>query len=302
MRTRLNGSKMSPFLSLRGRAPSPVIARRLLRPTKQSQDSLGTGSAISNNEIPRSNRPRNDILGVFSNEKGIALVMVLILSAIALAIMSGLVYMVISGTQISGIQKRYKTALEAGIGGADVTYQVIKLRGDATSTAAFLLVLQNGATTTPSSCTFTCTCQNIVSGKGKCAGTEIECTSTTIIGLSLPSLTLTSIEAKLKTPTTSWSGCDSSLTINTASLTSYDFRFDLGTSPNQYRVYSKIVDTVEGNSSAGVDTELIKTGVVVSNPGEVPVKSIPYLYTIEIDAQNFSNPAERAKLSVLYQY
>ena len=54
------------------------------------------------------------------NEKGIALVMVLILSAIALAIMAALVYMLISGTQISGMQKRYRTALEAGVGGADV--------------------------------------------------------------------------------------------------------------------------------------------------------------------------------------
>lgn len=281
MRTRLNGSKMSPFLSLRGEAPSPVIARRLLRPTKQSQDSLGTGSAISNNEIPRSNRPRNDILGVFSTEKGIALVMVLILSAIILAIMSGLVYMVISGTQISGIQKRYKTALEAGIGGADVAYQFIKLRGDTTSTDSFIATLGlNSRYTTPVTCTGT-----DISGKP-----------------------FTGLAAKLKTPTSSWSSdCSNSLTItplncaNTTTTQNFDMCFTLGSSPfPTYTVYSKIVDTVEGNS--GGDEGLIKTGVVVSNPGEVSVKSIPYLYTIEIDAENFSNPAERAKLSVLYQY
>lgn len=250
MRTRLNGSKMSPFLSLRGEAPSPVIARRLLRPTKQSQGSLGTGSAISNNEIPRSNRPRNNILGVFSNEKGIALVMVLILSAIALAIMSGLVYMVISGTQISGIQKRYKTALEAGIGGRDAMFEVIRTRGNTDIPTSICIE------------TWSATCEN----------------------------------DKLNKATSSWNaGCNSDLT-----MTTYDMTCTLGTSPNQYIAYSKIVDTVEGNS--GGDEGLIKTGVVVSNPGEVAVKSIPYLYTIEIDAQNFSNPAERAKLSVLYQY
>lgn len=64
------------------------------------------------------------------NEKGIALVMVIILAAIALAIMAALVYMLTSGTQISGMQKRYRTALEAGVGGADVTFQLIAARGD----------------------------------------------------------------------------------------------------------------------------------------------------------------------------
>lgn len=250
MRTRLNGSKMSPFLSLRGRA-----------------------EAISNNEIPRSNRPRNDILGVFSTEKGIALVMVLILSAIILAIMSGLVYMVISGTQISGIQKRYKTALEAGIGGANVSYQLIGLEGDTTKTNTFLSDISalSPAVTTPNACT----------------------------GISKESVTYTGLSAKLRTPTSTWVNCDSSLTITPGTTSTYDITFQLGIGPT-YTVYSKIVDTVEGNS--GGDEGLLKTGVVVSNPGEVSVKSIPYLYTIEIDSENVANQAERAKLSVLYQY
>jgi hypothetical protein len=83
--------------------------------------------------------------------------------------------------------------------------------------------------------------------------------------------------------------------------TSYDLQFDLSASLDPpYTVYSKIVDTVEGNS--GGDTGLMKSGVVNSNPGEVTVMSIPYLYTIELDAQRSGNPSERAKLSVLYQY
>jgi len=51
-------------------------------------------------------------------EKGIALVLVLVLSAAALAMMAGLIYMMTSGTQLSGVQKRYATALEAARGGA----------------------------------------------------------------------------------------------------------------------------------------------------------------------------------------
>jgi hypothetical protein len=67
-----------------------------------------------------------------------------------------------------------------------------------------------------------------------------------------------------------------------------------------YTVYGKIVDTVDGNS--GGDLGLIKGGVVNSNSGEVAVVSIPYLYTIELDVENAASRAERAKLSVLYQY
>src|SRR4030042_4179922 len=64
------------------------------------------------------------------NEKGITLVIVLILSLVALATISSLIFMIITGTQLSGLQKRYKTSLEAGMGGADVTYQLISARGD----------------------------------------------------------------------------------------------------------------------------------------------------------------------------
>ena len=64
------------------------------------------------------------------NEKGIALVMILILAAISLVIMAGLLYMITSSTQITGMQKRYKTALEAGIGGSEVFSQFIGLQGD----------------------------------------------------------------------------------------------------------------------------------------------------------------------------
>ena len=97
MRTIVNKADMSPYLSLRGEA-----------------------EAIPAGEIPRGDR--NDMSGIFSNERGIALVMVLILSAIALAIMAALIYMITVGTQASGMQKRYRTALEAGKGGADISY------------------------------------------------------------------------------------------------------------------------------------------------------------------------------------
>lgn len=199
------------------------------------------------------------------NDRGIALVTVLVLSAIALIIMAGLIYIVTVGTQVSGIEKRYKTALEAAAGGADVTFQVIAARGN----------------------------------------NPFDPTITTLLSFerfNLNCLLDKMRNATYKGATFNWSNCAgfsskaTSLVIDPTDSQSYDLRFDLGS----YRVYAKIVDTVEGNS--GGDEGLIKGGVVESNPGEVAVMSIPYLYTIEIMSQKIDNPAERAKLSVLYEY
>lgn len=216
---------------------------------------------------------------ILLNEKGIALVMVLILAAISLSIMTALIYMLVGGTKTSGIQKRYKTALEAGIGGSEVTYQLVSLRGQATDQASFITSLNalglNASITTPAGCTR--------SGLAACSTYAV----------------YTGLAAKLNLPTSCWTGCDTSITITPGTNTTYDMQFDLGTTTT-YRVYAKIVDTVEGNS--GGDEGLIKGGVVSSNSGEVTVQSVPYLYTIEIDAENPNNVDERAKVSVLYQY
>jgi hypothetical protein len=210
------------------------------------------------------------------NEKGIALVMVLVLSAIILVIMAGLIYMLTTGTQLSGVQKRYKTALEAGIGGADITYQIIALRGEVSSTSSLLgeLSVLNPVITTPTSC--------VISSSAACT------TMTSDPGIA----------TKFNVPTDCWAGCNSSLTIDPDNPGTYDMQFDVGTAPT-YRVYAKIANTVMGNS--GGDEGLLKGGVVHST-GEINVASIPFLYRIEVDAQNQANPAERAKLSILYQY
>jgi len=196
-----------------------------------------------------------------TNEKGIALVMVLILSAIALAVMAVLLYMLTAGTQISGMQKRYRTALEAGVGGADVTFQLITARGDPGI---------------PNLDGFIITASNVV---GHDCLTE-----------------------KLNSNTSTWDPvCSSSLAIDPTNPATYDMSFELGT-PGfpKYKIYSKIVDTVEGNS--GGDFGLTKTAVVATGQGEITPMSIPYLYSIEIESQNTVNPAERAKYSILYQY
>lgn len=199
---------------------------------------------------------------ISKNEKGIALVMVLVLSTVALLIMAGLIYMLTTGTQLSGMQKRYKTALEAGIGGADIAHQIIGARID-----------------------------NPVQLEGKF----------NFLSAFDVTTTQTCLTDKLLRSTADWNvACNSSLTIDPGDASTYDISFDLGAAPSPtYRVYAKIADTVLGNS--GGDEGLLKGGVVHST-GEINVASIPFLYTIEVDAQNQANPAERAKLSMLYQY
>lgn len=249
-------------------------AKSIVHREKEQHLSLrGKAEAISS-EIPRCTR--NDRLQVLLNEKGIALVMVLVLSTIILVIMAGLIYMLTTGTQLSGMQKRYKTALEAGIGGADIMYQITALRGETSATSSLLseLSVLNPVITTPNSC--------VTSSIAACA------TMTSYAGIA----------TKFNLPTDCWTGCDSSLTIDPDNASTYDMQFDIGTSPT-YRVYAKIADTVIGNS--GSDEGLLKGGVVQST-GEINVASIPFLYTIEVNAQNQTNPAERAKLSILYQY
>jgi hypothetical protein len=205
---------------------------------------------------------------LLSTEKGIALVMVLILAAISLAIMAALIYMITVSTQVSGIQKRYRTALEAGKGGASVAFQTIGAGGDPN------LGLAN---------------------------------------FSIPSMNVGGTDcftAKLNSATADWpkdgSGndiCSTSFNIDPTQPSSYDWSFQLG-STAAYDVYAKIVDTVNGNSSRTVDAGamLQKAGVVNANSGEVPVKSYPYIYTIEIQAVNSGNTTEKADYSVLYEY
>lgn len=213
---------------------------------------------------------------VLRNEEGIALMVVMVLSTIALAIMSALIYMTTSGTQISGMQKRYATAYEAGKGGSEVVSRVIALRGE--DLEASMVSQMSYFLNTSSTC--------------KTNGLKPECTA---LG------NFTGLTAKVMLPTDCWTGCDKTMTIDSSNSATYDMRFDVGTNPS-YRVFAKIVDTKEGN--VGGDADLVRGGVV-QNTGEVNVVPQSFYYTIEVQSINRNldaDTAERAKLSILYQY
>jgi len=192
------------------------------------------------------------------NEKGIALVMVLVLALIALAIVSAMLFMITQGTQMSGSFRFFRTAEEASLGGTEIATQFVKNRGTLPG------ILLNLAITADA-------CLN----------------------------------EKLTLSRSSWtascSATERSLLIDAADDTTFDMRFDLG----NYRVFSKIVDTIEGNSDTGgivTSGELGGTGVVASTSGMVNPPHNPFLYKIEVQGQATANPLERARLSVLYAF
>jgi hypothetical protein len=62
---------------------------------------------------------------ISKNEKGVALLIVLILTAVALMISAGLLYLVLQSTRISGSMNRYKTVYEAAAGGAEIACELV---------------------------------------------------------------------------------------------------------------------------------------------------------------------------------
>lgn len=223
-------------------------------------------------------------MNILKNERGIALVMVLVLSVIVLAITAGLIYTVTQGTRFSGVQRMYKTALDANIGGVEIFEHMI-IRRDSTKITSFIDDLNSslslGAAFSPKMI-------------------DNSCTGTDKFGN-----TYTNILAKMLAPTVNfngsanWSaGCNTSLSIDPDDDATYDFSFQLGTAPNIYDVYAKIANTVEGN--AAFDLALRKTGVVKGKGGLVP--HIGYLYALEVLAQPLINPRARAKTSILFEY
>jgi len=216
------------------------------------------------------------------SEKGIALVVVLVLSAVALTLITALIYMITSGTQISGFQKRYKTSLEAGRGGTDLVYALINLRGDINNTNSF----RDGLNTAG-------------------LNSSLPIVTSTCTGSSLGGTSYTGLQAKLMTPTEKWVGCNSDLSIDPSDSTTYDMKLDLGGATNKYNYYAKIVKTVEGNTGgdgAGFGEQLHNKGVVSGGAGEIQVVPKSYLYALEVLASSSTNTNERSKLSILYQY
>ena len=205
------------------------------------------------------------------NKQGIALITALLLTLIGLAVILAALHFVTQGTILSGMHKRYSTSLEAAHGGVEIIAKEIIPK-----TIAGTTMLQS------------------LGSYGDLVSYQVSDNC---------------FIEKMTKATANW---DSSLC--TADNTSLDLKKSdgtniadvtltlLGTAPQpNFKVYTKIVDTVPGNSdTSGLVLEGF--GVVESGSGIVTPQHFPYTYRVEVQGERETNPDERANISVLYAY
>ena len=236
-----------------------------------------------------------------NNEKGIALVTALMFTLMALTITTMLLYIVTQNIALSGSHKRYKNAQEASYGAADlITKEVLPLIFADYSSPGSFTINKTAMVTKLSS-----------------------------ISLAMMSSDDCMVQ-KINNPSSLWSSCSAGQKASNISSVkpSADFFFNLrGTSGAPgFNVYSKIIDTLPGNTDSaasktvssadvtaitslsgndGGGVSLLGGGGVAYNPkgaGGVNVQHIPVRYRIEIQSESAANAVEKTNLSVLYAY
>ncbi len=214
------------------------------------------------------------------NEKGIALVTALMLTLISLTIVMYLMYMVTTGTQQSGANKRYRTALEASYGASELVMREIIPTIFTTTLAAGL--------SNPT---------NALSG---------------LYGsLNFATTTDACLMEKLTKPSSQWSTACSK---TTDAKLSPDFTLTLNaTNADPFTVYTKIVESIcsdkrpyptgrcTGSDLSGYDMLDGGQGTTGGSSG-VSVQSMPATYRMEIRGERSTNPQEKSVLSILYAY
>ena len=212
------------------------------------------------------------------NNKGIALVTSLMFTLISLGIIMALLAIVTQGTRVSGANKSYKTAIDAGYGAVDVVARDI-------FPAVFRGVFD--------------------------AGLYDE------IDLEVPLAACFNQKVSFSTlnpdGTSNWSSCAGNFT-SLLSKESPDLTFNLKAINDLvgFKVYTKISDTRCGGDTAagqpctnsdnsGIDYLDAGSGVT-SSSGSVTPQHRPAYFRIEVQSERAVNPNEKSQLSVLYGY
>ena len=202
-------------------------------------------------------------------QEGMVLVTVMILSTIALVLMAALLVLVTNAVQLSGGDRRLAAGTDVAEAGAKVAKQMLDAQGtpDLASALSSFSAPATGLTTT------------LVDFDG----TFKDC-----------------LEAKLENNTADWSGsCDSTPIIDEGDSTTYDMTYVMGTDPS-YRVYIKIVDTMQGNTISNNGVE--KSKGVVNSSAEIPVVPAPTVYATKVVAVAQTATQERGEVDLLYAY
>ncbi|WP_054693577.1 hypothetical protein [Geotalea toluenoxydans] len=111
------------------------------------------------------------------------------------------------------------------------------------------------------------------------------------------------LETKLTTATSSWPTTVSK-TVNAKEAPDLTFVLQGATTGNNFKVYTKIVDTVPGVGlidTSGIDYLDAGAGVAGTS-ATTQTPRTPNLYSFEVQGEAEVNPKEKAALSVLYAY
>ena len=147
---------------------------------------------------------------ILRNQDGIALLTALMFTLICLGMIMTLLYYVLAGTRMSAAQKRYRTALEASYGGTEfITKSIIPRLFNNYSGGKLSLLADFGASDR--------------------------------LGLAFPS---NALGTKLSKATSDWGTL--SKTVNPKDAPDLTFTLQGQNSMSNYKVYTKIVDTVAG--------------------------------------------------------
>jgi hypothetical protein len=203
---------------------------------------------------------------IVNNNDGVALVTALMLTLISLGIVMSLMLMVTRSTTVSGMNKRYKTSIEAAYGGTEIITKDV-----------MPMIFRNYSSPTLAADLTDAT-------KG--------------FGSMLQVADQKCLQAKLTKPTIGWP-TECSSTSNPKQ--SPDLSMTLqATSGNPFIVYSKIVDTQKGNSDRS-GLQLEGAGVAESNSYITP-QHFPYIYRLEIQGERQNIASGQGNIEVLYAY
>jgi hypothetical protein len=203
---------------------------------------------------------------IIKNERGIALVLVMVIALIALAIVSALIYMGTMATRLSGAEKVYRNSDEAALGGARIAADMI------------------------------------IANYGNVGALSLPTVANTLGGSFGNQACLI---AKLNNATVNWGGGCTAAMKNMDPGDNWDMAFPLPGTPNNYNVFAKVVDTIDGNTSgapiSGGGT-LSVGGVGGGGASIVTPPRHSWMYRVEVQAQDSVNPRERARYSILYAH
>lgn len=207
---------------------------------------------------------------LLKGEEGAALITALLLTSLALVISTALMYAVIMGSHVSATQKRYHSVLAATQGGVEALAREI---------VPYLMER---------------------SDSGTVAWTAVE-SHFTEIALKRGVATESCLTDKLNKATDHW-GAGCSQTADPTDKPDLVFTLKGPSSSSGFTVFSKIVDTVPGNSDRYAKDLLDAGTSVAGNEEGIRPVHVPALFNITVFGQRQDSTREKAKLTVLYSY